>query len=103
MTLRHIANRVWSKRPLFRAYQTRKLSPGEQLIHSKLEKELNPESLDVADISGGCGSMFQIQVTSAEFEGLSTIQQHRLVNEILKDEVKQMHGLTLRTFKPQAK
>lgn len=62
-----------------------------------LNKSLNPEVLDVRDVSGGCGSMFAINIVSEKFNGLSLIKQQRLVNEILKDEIAKWHGLQLRT------
>jgi stress-induced morphogen len=42
---------------------------------------------------GGCGSFYAIQIEHSSFKGLNTIKQHRLVNELLKDEIKGMHGL----------
>lgn len=52
------------------------------------------------DVSGGCGSMFAIDVSSAKFKGLSIVKQHKLVNEILKEDIPRWHGLQLRT-KPE--
>lgn len=46
--------------------------------------------------SGGCGTFYAIKVTSPAFVGLSKVKQHRLVNTILKDEIKGIHGLTVR-------
>ncbi|EDO15747.1 hypothetical protein Kpol_1049p4 [Vanderwaltozyma polyspora DSM 70294] len=69
----------------------------EKLVFEKLSKELNPSNLRVQDISGGCGSMFAIDVTSDKFKGLSMIKQHKLVNEILRDDISQWHGLQLKT------
>lgn len=40
--------------------------------------------------------MYAIDIASKAFEGLSTVKQHRMVNEILKDEIKDMHGLQVR-------
>ncbi|XP_058835558.1 bolA-like protein 3 [Topomyia yanbarensis] len=54
----------------------------------------------VSDISGGCGSMYEIYVETAEFKGLSTVKQHRLITEILKSEIKDMHGLRIHTAIP---
>ncbi|CCW65927.1 unnamed protein product [Phytomonas sp. Hart1] len=51
----------------------------------------------VQDVSAGCGSFFNIQVASPVFEGKSLIQQHRIVNEVLKHEIKKIHGFTLKT------
>lgn len=37
--------------------------------------------------------MYAIDIASKAFEGASIVKQHRLVNEILKEEIKGMHGL----------
>jgi len=42
---------------------------------------------------GGCGSFFSIAITHPSFKGLMTIKQHRMVNEVLKDDIKEMHGI----------
>ncbi|KAH3680229.1 hypothetical protein WICMUC_000494 [Wickerhamomyces mucosus] len=84
-----------------RSYSTEILSDYERKIQSLLIKELKPEAIQVQDISGGCGSMFAISVTSNQFKGLSMIKQHKLVNKILEDEIKQWHGLQLVTRAPQ--
>ncbi|XP_065078027.1 bolA-like protein 3 [Ochlerotatus camptorhynchus] len=54
----------------------------------------------VSDISGGCGSMYEIYVETTEFKGLSTVKQHRLITETLKSEIKDMHGLRIHTSVP---
>lgn len=69
----------------------------ETYVHKKLDEALKPDILSVNDISGGCGSMFAINIVSDRFKGLTTIKQHRLVNEILKDDINQWHGLQLKT------
>ncbi len=51
----------------------------------------------VQDISGGCGSMYAIEIESPKFKGLSVIKQHKLVNQVLKEEIAQWHGVQLRT------
>ena len=71
----------------------------ELKIYNILQQELNPVNLKIKDVSGGCGSMFSIFIESEKFKGLTMIKQHRLVNEILKDEIKKWHGLQLRTKK----
>ncbi|XP_023646612.1 bolA-like protein 3 isoform X2 [Paramormyrops kingsleyae] len=58
-------------------------------------------SLKVHDISGGCGAMYEIHIESEEFKGKRTVQQHRLVNQALKDEIKTMHGLRIFTDVPK--
>ncbi|KAI5959119.1 hypothetical protein CANMA_004137 [Candida margitis] len=69
----------------------------ESKIYKKLQDEFDPVNLQVQDVSGGCGSMFAILVESPKFKGLPMIKQHRLVNDILKDEIKKWHGLQLKT------
>lgn len=31
---------------------------------------------------GGCGAMYEISVISDQFQGMSIVKQHRLVNEV---------------------
>lgn len=54
-------------------------------------------SLQVQDISGGCGSMYAIEIESSRFAGLTVIKQHKLVNQVLKEEIAGWHGVQLRT------
>ncbi|KAF1808234.1 bola-like protein [Eremomyces bilateralis CBS 781.70] len=76
------------------------LSEAELKIFNKLKDTLSPENLVVQDISGGCGSMYALDIASPKFKGLTMIKQHRLVNEILGEEIKQWHGVQLRTRAP---
>ncbi|KAK7197034.1 BolA-like protein [Novymonas esmeraldas] len=69
-------------------------------IQAKLESSdaLRPiQSIKVVDASAGCGSFFNIDVVSPVFAGKSLIQQHRIVNGVLKDEISAIHGFTLNT------
>lgn len=77
----------------FRYYSTK----GEQTIADKLKKAFQPTQLQVEDISGGCGSMYQINITSEAFQGKPLVKQHRMVNEVLQEDIKNMHGLQLVT------
>jgi stress-induced morphogen len=54
--------------------------------------------LDVADRTGG-GDHFQVTVTSPRFNGLSLLEQHRLVNEALADPLADgtIHELRIKT------
>jgi stress-induced morphogen len=54
----------------------------------------------VQDISGGCGSMYALDIESVKFKGLSIIKQHKLVNRILENEIKKWHGVQLKTRAP---
>ncbi|TEY48284.1 hypothetical protein BOTCAL_0296g00040 [Botryotinia calthae] len=76
------------------------LDEAEKKIWSLLYNEIAPTKLQVQDISGGCGSMYAIEVVSEKFRGLNMLKQQRLVNKILGDEIKGWHGVQLRTSAP---
>ncbi|CAL1529272.1 unnamed protein product [Lymnaea stagnalis] len=77
------------------------LTAGEKNIKDKLQKAFpDATEIQVADVSGGCGAMYQINIESLKFKGIRTIQQHRLVNEALAEEIKSMHGFKLSTKTP---
>uniref|UniRef100_K3WXP7 BolA-like protein n=1 Tax=Globisporangium ultimum (strain ATCC 200006 / CBS 805.95 / DAOM BR144) TaxID=431595 RepID=K3WXP7_GLOUD len=73
----------------------------ENAMHAALAERLAAVHVKVTDVSGGCGSMFDIEVASPQFVGQTRVKQHRMVNEILKEEIKGMHGLTIRTMTPE--
>jgi stress-induced morphogen len=41
--------------------------------------------------------MYAIEVESPKFAGLTVIKQHKLVNQVLKEEIAKWHGVQLRT------
>lgn len=94
---------------------------GEKTIVCALKKRFPQAKVEVQDISGfklkpfiylnhhiifnyvsigGCGAMYDIFVETSEFNGLSTVKQHRLVTETLKTQIKEMHGLRIQTAAP---
>ncbi|KAK6580190.1 hypothetical protein PZA11_007212 [Diplocarpon coronariae] len=76
------------------------LNAKERQIWEMLMRELQCTSLEVQDISGGCGSMYGIDVVSERFRGLGMLKQQRLVNEVLGEEIKGWHGVQLKTRAP---
>lgn len=87
----------WSKRQL-RMLQDQDFTTNEEkVLFKKLLKEYNPAALSVQDISGGCGSMYAIHVTSTKFNDLSIIKQHQMVNDFLKHDLAKWHGMQLVT------
>ncbi|SPO00591.1 related to Altered inheritance of mitochondria protein 1 [Cephalotrichum gorgonifer] len=73
------------------------LDEHESALWDLLTAELSPTELLVKDVSGGCGSMYSIDITSASFRGLGILKQQRLVNSVLGERVKGWHGVQLRT------
>ncbi|KAK7024412.1 BolA-like protein 3 [Halocaridina rubra] len=58
-------------------------------------------AIEVQDISGGCGAMYEVWVESTDFKGLSRVKQHKLITQTLKQEIKDMHGLRITTSVPE--
>ena len=89
------------------SYSTRSFSDSADASPSQAEmtlinilKEKFPLAIDIAvvDISGGCGSMYEIYVESPEFKGMRLVKQHKMGNEALKGEIREMHGLRISTM-----
>lgn len=76
------------------------LDPSESEIWDKLVTEFSPTELMVQDISGGCGSMYGIEIASEKFRGTNMLKQQRMVNAVLGDQMKGWHGVQLRTKVP---
>ncbi|KAK6517895.1 hypothetical protein TWF506_005071 [Arthrobotrys conoides] len=73
------------------------LDEKEAGVFEKLREGLSPSRLDVKDISGGCGSMYAVEIESPKFRGLTTLKMHREVQGILAEEIKGWHGIQLKT------
>lgn len=75
-------------------------------ITQKIETDMAPVFLEVVNeshmhnVPEGSESHFKITVASDKFEGLSLIKRHRMMNELLKDEIGQIHALALHTLTP---
>lgn len=73
------------------------LDERELHVFRKLTEALEPSRLEVHDVSGGCGSMYAIEIASQRFKGLNMMKQHRMVNEVLAEEIRGWHGVQLKT------
>jgi BolA-like protein 3 len=76
------------------------LDTAESEIWDKLAAEFAPTELMVQDISGGCGSMYGIEIASEQFRGATMLKQQRMVNGVLGEQMKDWHGVQLRTKVP---
>jgi stress-induced morphogen len=77
------------------------LDAAERKIFDTLKETFKPSKLEVQDVSGGCGSMYALDIVSEQFKGLTTIKQHRLVNQALGEEIKKWHGVQMKTKAPE--
>ncbi len=93
----------WSKRQFDMLEDQEFNTSEEEALFKKLLKEYNPTALSVQDISGGCGSMYAIHITSGKFNDLAIIKQHQMVNAFLKEELTRWHGMQLITKKDKPK
>ncbi|EPE05454.1 hypothetical protein F503_02193 [Ophiostoma piceae UAMH 11346] len=76
------------------------LDEAESHVWDLLVAEFDPKELSVRDISGGCGSMYGIEISSEKFRGANMLKQQRMVNAALGDLVKSWHGVQLKTRTP---
>ena len=83
----------------------------EEIIRRKITDGLAPQHLEIKDEShlhaGHAGapeggeSHFRISVVSDRFEGLTPVARQRLVNDVLREELKgPIHALAMKTQTP---
>ncbi|KAK5115216.1 hypothetical protein LTR85_009974 [Meristemomyces frigidus] len=70
-------------------------------LGATLKEKLGASHVDIADLSGGCGQMFEAIIVSPQFAKKTTLARHRLVNTTLKDEVAAIHAWTPKCFTPE--
>lgn len=90
---------------------TRQLGPVGQTISAKLNESFAPQALEVIDEShqhaGHSGarpdgeSHFRVRIVSDAFRGKSRVEQHRMVNAVLAQELKErVHALAIEASAP---
>lgn len=81
----------------------------ENRIRIKLTEALNPLVLEIVDESHKHaghfdtkgGTHFKVKIVSRAFEALPRVERHRLVHNILKEELSgPIHALSLQLFSP---
>ncbi|CAI8053812.1 Protein BOLA2 [Geodia barretti] len=72
----------------------------EVKVTALLKEKLNPTYLAVEDVSCGCGTSFTIHIDSEQFRGKRALQQHRMVNEALGEEMKEIHSVSIKIGSP---
>jgi stress-induced morphogen len=74
--------------------------PSAEELKSRIESALPGSRVDVEDLTGG-GDHFRAQVESDRFDGLTRIQQHKLVYDVFGDEIGgPIHALSIKTSTP---
>ena len=70
-----------------------------EYLQEKLTKELEAVHCEVEDLGGCAGGKFSALIISPKFEGKKLIERQRLVNEILKEELTQIHAFQFKKTK----
>ena len=74
--------------------------PTSQELQQRIEAALPGATVSVEDTTGG-GDHFRAEVVSDRFDGLSRIQQHKLVYDVFGAEVGgPIHALSIKTSTP---
>jgi stress-induced morphogen len=74
--------------------------PSANELRERIEQALPGADVRVEDTTGG-GDHFRAEVISDRFEGLTRIQQHKLIYDVFGDEVGgAIHALSIRTQTP---
>jgi acid stress-induced BolA-like protein IbaG/YrbA len=70
-------------------------------IKATLTQALPVALIEAQDLTGG-GDHWQVIIVSAAFEGKGLIEQHRMVNDALKEPMgdQRIHALSLKTYSP---
>jgi stress-induced morphogen len=74
--------------------------PNATELKERIEAALPGAEVDVEDLTGG-GDHFRAEIVSDRFDGLSRIQQHKLVYDVFGSEVGgPIHALSIKTSTP---
>ena len=75
--------------------------PTAEDLKRRIEDALPGSQAEVEDLTGG-GDHFRAEVVSERFDGLSRIEQHRMVYDVFGDEVGgPIHALSIKTSTPE--
>ncbi|WWD19181.1 hypothetical protein CI109_103639 [Kwoniella shandongensis] len=75
--------------------------PIQQVMETKLRSNLNIDFVEFIDTSGNCGSSFSVTIVSRDFAKKLTLARHKLVNQILADEIAALHAFSQKTLTPE--
>ena len=74
--------------------------PSASELENRIAAALPGAEVRVEDLTGG-GDHFRAEIVSDRFEGLSRIQQHKLIYDVFGDEVGgPIHALSIKTSTP---
>jgi stress-induced morphogen len=78
----------------------RKPMPNAEELKGRIEQALPGSEVAVEDLTGG-GDHFRAEIVSDRFDGLTRIEQHKLVYDIFEGEIGgAIHALSMKTSTP---
>ncbi|KAH9982025.1 bola-like protein [Russula compacta] len=72
-----------------------------QELEAAIRAAIQVTHVEVEDTSSGCGESYSVLIVSKEFEAKTTLARHRIVNQVLKTQISQIHAFTQKTWTPQ--
>ncbi|XP_033735825.1 bolA-like protein DDB_G0274169 [Pecten maximus] len=108
MASNSILNTVDKSLRLVRMLTTDIMKPVEESIIQKLSERLAPQHLEVINesymhnVPKGSETHFKVVVISEKFQSVPLIKRHRMVNDVLQDELESgVHALSILAKTPQ--
>jgi len=78
---------------------------GKESVKDQMERilraNLDIQVLEIVDTSGNCGSSYALAIVSKDFAGKMMLARHKLVNQMLKSQIEQLHAFSQKTLTPQ--
>ncbi|ANQ08709.1 Uncharacterized protein PCOAH_00030050 [Plasmodium coatneyi] len=72
----------------------------QKVIEEKLSSALKPTFLELVDKSCGCGTAFDAVIVSSNFDSKRLLDRHRIVNDVIKDELPNIHAFSMKCHTP---
>ncbi|CRG97936.1 BolA-like protein, putative [Plasmodium gallinaceum] len=72
----------------------------QKIIEEKLSHVLKPTFLELIDKSCGCGTSFDAVIVSNNFANKKLLDRHRIVNDIIKEELQNIHAFSMKCHTP---
>jgi stress-induced morphogen len=79
-----------------------KTMPSADELKQRIETALPGAAVEVEDLTGG-GDHFRAEIASDRFDGLSRLDQHKLIYDVFGDDIggdRPIHALSLKTSTP---
>ncbi|PHJ24183.1 hypothetical protein CSUI_001956 [Cystoisospora suis] len=71
------------------------------VLETKLQQALQPVLVRLEDKSCGCGAAYDCVIVSGMFAGKRLLDRHRMVNDVLKEELPNIHAFSMQCHTPQ--